>query len=78
MKKMASDINISPTLMRGIVKHELGFYPHNIRQAYVEGENEASFGRAARQMCFSLLTNAIVRTIGNFFNMDTRGLKEHP
>uniref|UniRef100_A0A1I7XN71 DDE_3 domain-containing protein n=1 Tax=Heterorhabditis bacteriophora TaxID=37862 RepID=A0A1I7XN71_HETBA len=32
---MTSDLNISPTSMRKIVKHELGFYPYKIRRAHM-------------------------------------------
>uniref|UniRef100_A0A1I7WLE1 HTH araC/xylS-type domain-containing protein n=1 Tax=Heterorhabditis bacteriophora TaxID=37862 RepID=A0A1I7WLE1_HETBA len=32
---MASDLNISPTSMRRIVKHELGFYPYKIHRAHM-------------------------------------------
>uniref|UniRef100_A0A1I7WU49 HTH psq-type domain-containing protein n=1 Tax=Heterorhabditis bacteriophora TaxID=37862 RepID=A0A1I7WU49_HETBA len=35
MRKMASDLNISPTSMRRIVKDELGFYPYKIRQVHM-------------------------------------------
>uniref|UniRef100_A0A1I7X5J8 Helix-turn-helix domain-containing protein n=1 Tax=Heterorhabditis bacteriophora TaxID=37862 RepID=A0A1I7X5J8_HETBA len=31
VRKMASNLNISPASMRRIVKHELGFYPYKIR-----------------------------------------------
>uniref|UniRef100_A0A1I7XJT9 Paired domain-containing protein n=1 Tax=Heterorhabditis bacteriophora TaxID=37862 RepID=A0A1I7XJT9_HETBA len=35
MRKMASDLNISPKSMRRIVKDELGFYPYKIRRAHM-------------------------------------------
>uniref|UniRef100_A0A1I7XJA4 MarR family transcriptional regulator n=1 Tax=Heterorhabditis bacteriophora TaxID=37862 RepID=A0A1I7XJA4_HETBA len=40
MGKMTSDLNISPTSMKRIVKHELGFYLHKIRRVHVEGKSE--------------------------------------
>uniref|UniRef100_A0A1I7XV22 HTH_8 domain-containing protein n=1 Tax=Heterorhabditis bacteriophora TaxID=37862 RepID=A0A1I7XV22_HETBA len=38
MRKMASYLNISPTSMRRIDKHELGFYPYKIRRAHMSTE----------------------------------------
>uniref|UniRef100_A0A1I7XK10 DDE_3 domain-containing protein n=1 Tax=Heterorhabditis bacteriophora TaxID=37862 RepID=A0A1I7XK10_HETBA len=35
MRKMPSDLNISSTSMRRIVKDELGFYPYKIRQVHM-------------------------------------------
>uniref|UniRef100_A0A1I7XVF9 HTH araC/xylS-type domain-containing protein n=1 Tax=Heterorhabditis bacteriophora TaxID=37862 RepID=A0A1I7XVF9_HETBA len=34
-KKMASELNINPTSMRRITKHELGFYQHKICQVHM-------------------------------------------
>uniref|UniRef100_A0A1I7WHZ2 HTH araC/xylS-type domain-containing protein n=1 Tax=Heterorhabditis bacteriophora TaxID=37862 RepID=A0A1I7WHZ2_HETBA len=38
MRKLASDLNISPISMRKIVKNELGFYPYEIRRAHMSTE----------------------------------------
>uniref|UniRef100_A0A1I7XF52 HTH_Tnp_Tc3_2 domain-containing protein n=1 Tax=Heterorhabditis bacteriophora TaxID=37862 RepID=A0A1I7XF52_HETBA len=35
MRKMASDLNISPTSVRRIIKHEVGFYSHEIHRPNV-------------------------------------------
>uniref|UniRef100_A0A1I7XNQ0 Acid-sensing ion channel 1-like n=1 Tax=Heterorhabditis bacteriophora TaxID=37862 RepID=A0A1I7XNQ0_HETBA len=35
MRKLTSDLTISPTSMRRIVKHELRFQPHKIRRAHM-------------------------------------------
>uniref|UniRef100_A0A1I7WVS7 Helix-turn-helix domain-containing protein n=1 Tax=Heterorhabditis bacteriophora TaxID=37862 RepID=A0A1I7WVS7_HETBA len=35
MRKMASDLNITPRLMRKIVKNELGFYLYKTRRAHM-------------------------------------------
>uniref|UniRef100_A0A1I7WPU5 HTH_Tnp_Tc3_1 domain-containing protein n=1 Tax=Heterorhabditis bacteriophora TaxID=37862 RepID=A0A1I7WPU5_HETBA len=35
MRKIASDLNISPTSMRKMIKHKLGFYPYKIRRSHM-------------------------------------------
>uniref|UniRef100_A0A1I7XKI6 Ovule protein n=1 Tax=Heterorhabditis bacteriophora TaxID=37862 RepID=A0A1I7XKI6_HETBA len=41
-----SDLRISPTSMGRTVKHELGFYPYNIRLAHVLTENMKDWASA--------------------------------
>uniref|UniRef100_A0A1I7XPH9 HTH araC/xylS-type domain-containing protein n=1 Tax=Heterorhabditis bacteriophora TaxID=37862 RepID=A0A1I7XPH9_HETBA len=42
MRRMASELNISPTLMKRIVKHELGFYSYKICLVHIEEESGQS------------------------------------
>uniref|UniRef100_A0A1I7WIA7 HTH_Tnp_Tc3_1 domain-containing protein n=1 Tax=Heterorhabditis bacteriophora TaxID=37862 RepID=A0A1I7WIA7_HETBA len=35
MRKLTSNLNISPTLMRRVVKRELGFHPYEIRRMHM-------------------------------------------
>uniref|UniRef100_A0A1I7W6C0 HTH_Tnp_Tc3_2 domain-containing protein n=1 Tax=Heterorhabditis bacteriophora TaxID=37862 RepID=A0A1I7W6C0_HETBA len=67
MRKMASDLNISPTSMRRIVKYELGFYPYKISLAHMlmekmkvnhyekQGNSSASLDRTTPRTCSSLM-----------------------
>uniref|UniRef100_A0A1I7WBD0 HTH psq-type domain-containing protein n=1 Tax=Heterorhabditis bacteriophora TaxID=37862 RepID=A0A1I7WBD0_HETBA len=35
MRKMTSNLNISPTSMRRVVKHKLGFHPYEINRTHM-------------------------------------------
>uniref|UniRef100_A0A1I7WH57 HTH_Tnp_Tc3_2 domain-containing protein n=1 Tax=Heterorhabditis bacteriophora TaxID=37862 RepID=A0A1I7WH57_HETBA len=63
MRKMASDLNISSTSMRRIVKDELGFYPYKIRQVHMLTEKMKQ-GRAPNV----LFTDEKISTVNSTCN----------
>uniref|UniRef100_A0A1I7WRT0 HTH_Tnp_Tc3_2 domain-containing protein n=1 Tax=Heterorhabditis bacteriophora TaxID=37862 RepID=A0A1I7WRT0_HETBA len=76
--KIASDLNINPTSVKRIVKHELRFYPRKIRPVHY-----ANHYSKARKL-LSIITQSLTlnvhsqhdmrwsETVGNFFDVDTR------